>query len=239
MINQGIYKITNLINNKSYIGKTNNFNRREKDHFRLAFTENHKEYNKALYQAIRKYGKENFIFEIVEQLEDYSIAGKREQYWISFYNSYKTGYNESEGGDGGSSKGHCQGTKNGRALLNEEDVIFIRTQFQKGSSRQDCYKKFKDKISLSGFSRVWNGITWTHIMPEVYTKENIERNASLGKSKNNSSSTRKLSDDEVRQLRLWRKEGITYKEIVKKLNNKISISTAKDIGNFRTYKEVL
>ena len=76
-------------------------------------------------------------------------------------------------------------------------------------------------------------------MPEVYTKENIERNASLGKSKNNSSSTRKLSDDEVRQLRLWRKEGITYKEIVKKLNNKISISTAKDIGNFRTYKEVL
>jgi hypothetical protein len=40
-------------------------------------------------------------------------------------------------------------------------------------------------------------------------------------------------------LRQWRKEGVTYSEIVKRLNNKISLSTAKDIGNYRTYKEVI
>jgi group I intron endonuclease len=80
MINQGIYKITNLINNQCYIGKTNNFERRKKDHFRLAFTEGHKEYNKTLYRAIRKYGQENFSFDIIERLEDYSLSGEREKY---------------------------------------------------------------------------------------------------------------------------------------------------------------
>ena len=74
-------------------------------------------------------------------------------------------------------------------------------------------------------------------MPEVYTQENIQRNANLGKSQNNRKKL--LTDDEVRQLRQWRKEGITYVEIVKRLNNKISLSTAKDIGNYRTYKEVI
>ena len=236
MFNQGIYKITNLINGKCYIGKTNNFKRREKDHFRLAITEGHKEYDKTLYRAIRKYGKENFKFEIIEELEDYSIAGKREQYWIKYYNSFNDGYNESEGGDGGSSKGHCKGDDNGRALLTEKDVIFIRTKFKEGCSRQKCYNLFKNKISLRGFSAVWNGVTWKHIMPEVYTKENIKRNASLGKCQNNKK--RQLTDDEVRQLRQWREEGITYSEIVRRLNNKISLSTAKDIGNYRTYKEV-
>ena len=39
---QGIYKITNIITNKSYIGKSNNINRRFSDHKRLAFTENQK-----------------------------------------------------------------------------------------------------------------------------------------------------------------------------------------------------
>lgn len=156
---QGIYKITNLINNKIYIGKTNNSERRWRDHQRLAMTEGHKEYNKVLYQAIRKYGIENFSFEMIEELKDYSISGEREKYWISFYNSYNNGYNESKGGDGGSKKGHCQGASNGRALLTEEDVIKIRTLYKNGISRAECYSLFKDKITEGGFGRVWLGKT--------------------------------------------------------------------------------
>lgn len=48
-VNSGIYKITNTITKEIYIGKTNNFIRRWKDHQRLAITPNHKEYNKILY----------------------------------------------------------------------------------------------------------------------------------------------------------------------------------------------
>ena len=235
---QGIYKITNIKNNQSYIGKSNNIERRLSDHKRLAFTKSYKEYNKILYQAFRKYGIENFIFEILEELDNYSISNEREKYWIKYYNTYNNGYNESEGGDGGSSKGHCQGSANGRHKLTEEDVILIRTKFKEGCAKQDCYKLFQDKITLGGFARIWTGQTWKHIMPEVYTKENIKRNASLGRSKNNSSHNRLLSNEEVKQLRKWRQEGLTYKEIINKMNYKISLSTAKDIGNYRTYKEV-
>lgn len=234
---QGIYKITNIITNKSYIGKSNNINRRFSDHKRLAFTENQKQYDKILYQSIRKYGLNNFIFEIIEELEDYSIAAEREKYWIQYYDSYKNGYNESLGGDGGSIKGHCQGDKNGRAKLTKQDVLFIRQKFKEGCSKKECYEFFKDKISLGGFARVWTGQTWQHIMPEVFTKENIERNSKLGKSLAGKNS-RKLSDNEVHQIRQLKQNGLTYQEIYDKINHKVSLSTLKEIVTYKTYKEV-
>lgn len=50
---------------------------------------------------MRKYGKENFTFEIIELCpEDNNILSTREKYWIDFYNSYEEGYNETRGGEG-------------------------------------------------------------------------------------------------------------------------------------------
>lgn len=77
---QGIYKITNNINGKIYIGKSNNIERRFKDHKRLSFTEGHKEYDKTLYRAFRKYGIENFSFEVIEKLDNYNLSPEREKY---------------------------------------------------------------------------------------------------------------------------------------------------------------
>lgn len=148
-----IYKITNKINQKIYIGKTKNIDRRWKDHIRLAFTKNQKEYNKPLYMAFRKYGINNFLFEIIEEVNN-DKGEEREQYWIKYYDSYNKGYNASIGGDGGSSKGHCLGAANGRSLLTEEDVIKIRTLYQKGISKQECYILFKEKITEAGFSKI-------------------------------------------------------------------------------------
>ena len=39
---------------------------------------------------------------------------------------------------------------------------------------EECWKIYKDKISFSGFQKVWDGTTWQGIMDNVYTKENIE-----------------------------------------------------------------
>lgn len=39
---------------------------------------------------------------------------------------------------------------------------------------QECWEIFKDKISYSGFQKIWDGTTWQGIMDGVYTKENIE-----------------------------------------------------------------
>lgn len=234
---QGIYKITNLINNKIYIGKTNDSNRRWKDHQRLAFTINNKEYGKTLYKAMRKYGLENFQFDMIEELFDYNIAGEREKYWIKYYDSWQNGYNENQGGEGGSSKGHCLGEANGRAKLNKEDVIFIRTKYAEGISRKECYKFFKNKISESGFGRVWLGQTWKEIMPEVFTQQNKERNDKLGKSLAGKN-TRSFSNEQVKQIRHLKAQNYTYEQIKKEMNLNTSISTLKRIVAKKTYQEV-
>ena len=93
-----IYKITNKINGKIYIGKTNKpIEKRLREHIRSAYknTNNHKFYN-----AIRKYGEENFEIELIEEVINESWQDK-EIYWINFYDSVNKGYNTAPGGEGG------------------------------------------------------------------------------------------------------------------------------------------
>lgn len=89
-----IYKITNLINGKCYIGQTTNSKRRFLEHKAKGYGN---EKNKVLYYAFDKYGIENFTFEVIEsQIENYN---EREKYWIRYYDSFENGYNQTEGGE--------------------------------------------------------------------------------------------------------------------------------------------
>lgn len=89
-----IYKITNLINGKCYIGQTTNSKRRFTEHRAKGYGS---EQNKILYYAFDKYGINNFSFEIIEsQIENYN---EREKYWIRYYDSFENGYNQTEGGE--------------------------------------------------------------------------------------------------------------------------------------------
>lgn len=93
-----IYKITNIINNKLYIGKTvNTIEKRFNQHKNESKTERAK--NRPLYRAINKYGIENFEIEIIEEC-NYDILNEREIYWINYYDTYNNGYNATLGGDG-------------------------------------------------------------------------------------------------------------------------------------------
>ena len=93
-----IYKITNSINGKIYIGKTlRTVEERFREH--CQDSKNCRREHRPLYSAMRKYGVENFSVEEVEQCED-SEAEEREIYWIDFYGSYGKGYNATLGGDG-------------------------------------------------------------------------------------------------------------------------------------------
>ena len=93
-----IYKITNQINGKVYIGKTlSSIEERWKEHckdYKREYCE-----KRPLYRAISKYGIENFIIEQVEECPP-EIVNEREKYWIERYESFKYGYNATIGGDG-------------------------------------------------------------------------------------------------------------------------------------------
>lgn len=94
-----IYKITNKINSKVYIGQTiRTISTRWNEHIRKA---NLLEDKYPLYKAINKYGKENFIIEELEECSD-NLLDEREIYWIHYYNSFnsKMGYNCTSGGKG-------------------------------------------------------------------------------------------------------------------------------------------
>jgi len=90
-----VYKITNKINGKFYIGKTvNPLYVRFSQHKHLALK---KKENIYFYNAIRKYGIESFQIELIETLDNNDKLTLRERYWIKKLNP---DYNLSEGGEG-------------------------------------------------------------------------------------------------------------------------------------------
>ena len=90
-----IYKITNIENNKIYIGQTRkSIKERWKNHIADSKRADYK-----FSRAIKKYGIFCWKIDILEKLENIELLNEREKYWISLYNSVKEGYNSTYGGN--------------------------------------------------------------------------------------------------------------------------------------------
>lgn len=150
-----IYKITNLINGKIYIGKD---------------TTNNKNYYGSgllIQRSIEKFGRQNFIKEIIEECDTNEQLCKKEKYWIDYYKStnLSIGYNISNGGDGGDVisnhpnkdeiiKKVSKKLKNrvfSESHKNNLSKNHFSSKFRKGKSYVDIYgeektKKYKEKL---------------------------------------------------------------------------------------------
>ncbi|OUQ14271.1 hypothetical protein B5E87_03670 [Massilimicrobiota sp. An142] len=93
----GIYMIKNRINSKKYIGQSINIEKRWKDHIKMSHTNIR---NNHLYNALKKYGIENFDFSVLEECTKDEL-NIREKYWINYYQTVdrNKGYNATSGGD--------------------------------------------------------------------------------------------------------------------------------------------
>ena len=93
----GIYKITNTVNKKAYIGKSVEIiPKRWTEHVKSSLNIGTISHSK-IHDAIKEYGIQNFTFEILEEC-DKNKLGEREKFWISFYETNNYGYNIKSGG---------------------------------------------------------------------------------------------------------------------------------------------
>lgn len=154
-----IYKITNTLNNKIYIGQTiQNPKDRWYRHCQKNCLSNN-ERNMAIKRAIFKYGKDNFSFEVIETIKDSNteLLNSREKYWISFYNSYKNGYNCTIGGTDGAKP----------LKLNKEVHKDIISLYNYGFSLYDLAKEYNvDKATIKHILEINN----INIRKRTFTK---------------------------------------------------------------------
>lgn len=97
----GIYCFTNKINGKKYVGQSKQLNRRYHLHINDALNQDKAKYDTSpFHAAIRKYGIENFNYEILEECK-ISELNEKEIYWIEKLHSYilEDGYNLTKGGN--------------------------------------------------------------------------------------------------------------------------------------------
>jgi group I intron endonuclease len=92
----GVYRIHFIGIDKSYIGLTKGFKGRRSQHLRMLIHNKH--FNIHLQRAFNKYGKDNFIIELIEECDKKDLSEK-EKYYIKMYNSFKNGYNLTTGGE--------------------------------------------------------------------------------------------------------------------------------------------
>ncbi len=83
-IKSGIYKIENKVNGKIYVGSAVNLDKRFSAHRGLLYNRKHK--NKHLERSWHKHGEENFVFEVLEIVEDKERLIEREQYYLDSMN---------------------------------------------------------------------------------------------------------------------------------------------------------
>lgn len=127
-----IYKATNIINGKSYIGFDSCWPTRQQDHQR-----NYTIKNSNFYAAIRKYGWENFEWTVLYQSADKKHTHKSmEEHFIREYNAHCDngfGYNMSYGGDGGNRSTLTKQTMRHNAMnRSETHKANLKGQFEKG-----------------------------------------------------------------------------------------------------------
>jgi group I intron endonuclease len=161
-----IYKITNKINGKIYVGKSTTNN------------ENYFGSGISINRALVKYGKENFIREIIENCLSEIELNEREIFWIEELKSTDkmVGYNITKGGDGG----------NTRLMYDSNQLLDYRNKLSDGVKNSEKYQK--SIISKTGVKRPNHSLT----MKDMYLKGKLK----VGKFTNEISNETKLKISE-------------------------------------------
>lgn len=194
---RGIYIIRNEINNKVYIGKSENLKQRIKRHITTLFNGTNR--NKHLQAAFEKYGSENFDVSLLQILNKDDDINEREKYWINYFNATdkRFGYNKTKGGDGGNS--YVDSMTEEEKKNHYEKMSKIKRGIGNPIYKKHCYTngKILKYISDEEISE-YESMGWYKGVPEcIKEKERIanigEKNGFYGK-KHTEISKQKISE---------------------------------------------
>ena len=130
---RGIYKVTNKVNGKVYIGQSVDISRRWCEHM------NAKD-DIYFHKAIQKYGVENFEWEVIEQCKKKDLD-ERESYWIEYYDSFNKGYNCTKGGEGAPGGKDNPNWKGGVSLDEDYYRQYSKQYYQVNKEKRKEYDK--------------------------------------------------------------------------------------------------
>jgi len=203
----GIYKITNKINGKFYIGQSNNIKRRFQEHLIIKHQQ-----NQSLKLAIKKYGKENFELSILEKMPNANREklNEREVYYIQIL---KPQYNRTLGGSG----------QKGMYVSKE-----TREKLRQAGKKQwaNMTEEQKNKIINNNFVRATKG----HKVSEKTRQKLREKN--LGKKQTKHTiEKRKLSILEKKKNG-WKKDGNKCKKKVIIIELNMEFESVKDCAKY-------
>lgn len=217
-----IYLYQNNINYKIYIGQTVNFNKRIYEHLKNSKTN----YCHPFYNAIRKYGIENFSIIKLEQFDNYEDADESEIFYISFFRSWdrEFGYNIELGGRKNKivsnetkiklsniHKGKCYNSKE-----HMDKIHKISAEKRKGKPLPDSTRK-KLSIKRTGFKHSQyskNKMSKTRIERKTFAGENNPGYRKFG----DLNPAAKLTWKIVENIRIDYQNGIKGKKLIEKYN---------------------
>ena len=154
-----VYKITNKINNKIYIGITNNIKKRWDNE--KSYPSNPKK-RQVIQNAIHKYGAENFVFEVLHRNISVEKAVELECQLIKENNSLvPNGYNVHPGGQYHPNYSPRYGADNANAKLSIEEAQYILDNRDKPMSL--LYEEFSDKLTYDAFRKIYHHQTYTNL----------------------------------------------------------------------------
>lgn len=240
MIIYNIYKSTNKINNKVYIGFTKNFIKRIKNHKRCCDVYDKNNDFRVFYSAIKKYGWENFEWEIIYQSKNLDhTKNVMENYFIKEYKSFVgfkgcNGYNMSLGGEGTHGRKCSEQTK--AKIRNSVKKYFeIQENREKNSKsvKISFEGRFTAKNSITGemvglvdktHENVISGI-WVPVMVGYKHSEETKKKMSSSKMGHKSY---KRTEENIQNLKNSRiGKGIGERNSMSKEENRIKVSQSK------------
>lgn len=221
-----VYKIKNLINNKLYIGKADNVNKRWLKHISYARTNR----GFIFHKAITKYGADNFEVSILEECESEEIALEKEAYWIAEYKTNickwgsEFGYNLTDGGEGISGHKHSDESKQkmSDASIGKPKSDDHKNQLSISHTGKILSEEHRASISLSNMGKIMSDSARNNI-----------RISKLGEKNPKSI----LTENDVREIKLLFLDPlILNKDIATKYG--VAPRTIRDIKNNKTWKHI-